>query len=56
MLVDFLNDEEMHIQIDAIEAVTEILEEISIEQIEEDYIPCILNFLDTDNQTQIEIV
>lgn len=30
-LIDFLNDEDMHIQIDAIEAVTEILEELDEE-------------------------
>ena len=27
-LIDFLNDEDLHIQIDAIEAVNEILEEL----------------------------
>ena len=56
MLIDFLNDEDMHIQIDAIEAATEIIDELSVQQIEEDFIPCILNFLDADNQSQSEIV
>ena len=48
-LVDFLNDEDLHIQIDAIEAVTEILEELDEEQIENDFMPCILNFLNIEN-------
>lgn len=46
-LVDFLNDEDLHIQIDAIEAVNEILEELDEDHIENDFIPCFLNFLDT---------
>jgi hypothetical protein len=48
-LIDFLNDEDMLIQIDAVEAVTEILEEIDEEQIEHDFIPCMLNFLDIES-------
>ena len=55
-LIDFLNDEDLHIQIDAIEAVNEILEELDEDQIENDFIPCFLNFLDTENQSQIEII
>lgn len=51
-----MNDEDLHIQIDAIEAVNEILEELDEECIENDFIPCFLNFLDTENQTQIEII
>lgn len=49
ILTEFLQDEDLHIQIDAIEAVTEILEELEEEQIDNDFIPCILNFLDIEN-------
>ena len=48
-LIEFLNDEDLHIQLDAIEAVTEILDCLSIEEVENDYIPCVLNFLDIEN-------
>lgn len=33
-LIEFLNDEDLHIQLDAIEAVTEILDCLSIEEVE----------------------
>ena len=48
-LIEFLNDEDLHIQLDAIEAVTEILDCLSIEEVESDYIPCVLNFLDIED-------
>ena len=50
-LVDFLNDEDLHIQLDAIEAVTEILEHLSVEEVEQEFVPCVLNFLDTEEQS-----
>ena len=55
LLIDFLNDEDLHIQIDAIEAYLEIIDCLSIEEVEADFTPCILNFLQTENQAQIEI-
>ena len=55
-LVDFLNDEDLHIQLDAIEAVTEIMDCLTMEEIENDFVPCVLNFLDIEDQSQIEIV
>lgn len=55
-LVDFLNDEDLHIQLDAIEAISEILDCLTIEEIENDFVPCVLNFLDIEDQSQIEIV
>mmetsp|Transcript_4775 Transcript_4775/g.8186 ORF Transcript_4775/g.8186 Transcript_4775/m.8186 type:complete len:448 (+) Transcript_4775:45-1388(+) len=55
-LVDFLNDEDMHIQIDAIEAVNEIMDQLSVEELERDLLPCFLQFLDIENQSQIQII
>ena len=55
-LLDFINDEDLEIQIDAIEAVCEVLDQINTEDIENDFIPCVLNNLDIQNQNQIEIV
>lgn len=48
-MIDFLNDEDLHIQIDALECVTEILDQLNQEQIDEVYIPCLINFIDLDN-------
>jgi hypothetical protein len=47
-LIEFLNDEDLHIQLDAIEAVTEILDCLSLEEVENDFIPCVLNFLEIE--------
>jgi hypothetical protein len=55
-LVDFLNDEDLHIQLDAVEAVTEILDCLTLEEIENDFVPCVLNFLDIEDQSQTEII
>lgn len=41
---------------DAIEAVTEILECLKLEEIERDFIPCVINFLDIEEQSQLEII
>jgi hypothetical protein len=38
-LIDFINDEDLHIQIDAIEAFSELLEKLSDEEIQKDFIP-----------------
>lgn len=46
----------MEIQLDAIEAVCEVLDQLNQEDIEQDFVPCILNNLDIQNQNQIEIV
>lgn len=55
-LLDFINDEDIHIQIDAIEAVCEVLDQLSEEEIEKEFVPCILNNMDIENQAQIEIL
>jgi hypothetical protein len=55
-LIEFLNDEDLHIQLDAIEAVTEILDCLTLDEIENDFVPCVLNFLDIEDQSQLEIV
>lgn len=55
-LLDFINDEDLEIQLDAVEAVCEVLDHLSPEEIENDFVPCILNNLDIQNQNQIEIV
>ena len=48
-LIEFLNDEDLHIQLDAIEAVAEILECLTLEEVENDFVPCVLNFLDIED-------
>lgn len=55
LVIDFLNDEDLHIQIDAIEAYLEIIDCLTLEEVEADFTPCVLNFLQTENQAQIEI-
>lgn len=35
--------------------MTEILDQLTIEEIEQEFVPCVLNFLETENQSQIEI-
>jgi hypothetical protein len=45
-LLDFINDEDLEIQLDAIEAVCEVLDQLNQEDIEQDFVPCILNNLD----------
>jgi len=52
--VDFVNDEDLLIQIDAIEAIIQILDVYTEEEVDQEVMPCILNFLDTDSQVQIE--
>ena len=51
-LIDLINDEDMHIQLDAIEAFTEILEELTIEEVEKEFVPCVLSNLDLDNHAE----
>jgi hypothetical protein len=53
-LLDFINDEDMHIQIDAIEAFVEIIEKLDEERVDSDFVPCFLNFMDQENDFQIE--
>lgn len=55
-LLDFINDEDLEIQIDAIEAVCEVLDQLQDEEIENDFLPCVLNNMDMSTQNQIEIV
>ena len=55
-LFDFVNDEDMHIQIDAIEAFIEIIDELEKDRVDTEFVPCFLNFLDQDNDHQIEIL
>ena len=54
--MDFLNDEDPFIQLSAIEATCEVIEYLAIEQVEKEFIPCVLNFMDIENQPQQEIV
>jgi hypothetical protein len=55
-LCDFLNDEDVHIQIDSLECATEILDQLTEVQIDESYIPCLLGYIDVDNQMgQVDI-
>lgn len=49
LLIDFLNDEDPFIQINAIEATCEVIDQLSSEQIEKDFVPQVLNFMDTEN-------
>ena len=46
LLMDFLNDEDPFIQLSAIEATCEVIEHIAPEQIEKEFVPCVLNFMD----------
>lgn len=55
-LLDFINDEDMHIQIDAIEAFIEIIDQLDKERVDTEFVPCFLNFLDQENDHQIEIL
>lgn len=49
-LLDFLNDEDLHIQIDAIEAVSEVLDQLTDEELDTEFVPCVLNsFFDIEN-------
>jgi hypothetical protein len=41
-----LNDEETYIRIEAIEIITQFMDEISTENIENDFIPSLFNTLD----------
>jgi len=50
-LLDFINDEDLHIQIDAIEACCEVLDQLSAEELEKEFIPCVLNNMDIENQS-----
>ena len=53
-LFDFLSDEDSHIQIDAIEAFTEIMDELDEEQTAE-FVQGFLSHLVIDEDTQLEI-
>ena len=54
-MFDFLGDEDSHIQIDAIEAFIEIIEEISEEQIRDDFVPCFLLHIDLEGDKDFQI-
>ena len=47
--MDFLNDEDPFIQLSAIEATCEVIEYVAIEQVEKEFVPCVLNFMDIEN-------
>lgn len=51
VLLDFINDEDMLIQVDAIEAMLEVIDEISTEEVENELIPCIIQFMDIEDQS-----
>lgn len=40
----------------AIEATCEVIEHMAIEQIDKEFVPCVLNFMDISNQPQQEIL
>ena len=49
-LIEFLNDEEAYIRIEAIEIVTEVLDELDEEVIEREYIPALMSIMDIANE------
>lgn len=51
-LIDFLNDEDSYIKMDAIETVTQVLKELSEDQIKNDYIEIVKELFDIDNNVQ----
>ena len=50
LLFDFLNDEDPFIQLYAIEASCEMLDQFTSEQVDKEFVPCVLNFMDIENQ------
>ena len=36
--------------------MTEILDQLTIDEIEQEFVPCVLNFLDNDSMSQSEII
>ncbi len=48
-LIEFINDEDAQIQIDAIEAMTEVLDQLTKEEVVMDFVPCVIHFLDSEN-------
>ncbi len=55
LIFDFANDEDMHIQLDAVEVLNLIIDQLSAEEVEDVYVACVLNFLTMDSEDQIEI-
>ena len=51
-LTEFINDEDLHIQIDAIEAMVEILDQLDKEKVDNELVPCFLNFIDLSEQEE----
>jgi len=51
-LIDFLNDEDSYIKMDAIETVTQVLKELTEDQIKNDYIEIVKELFDIDNNVQ----
>lgn len=45
-LLDFINDEDLEIQIDAIETICEVLDQLQSDEIEQEILPCIIANLD----------
>jgi len=48
-LFDFIDDEDLHIQLDAIEVMALIMDQLDIEDVEKWFVPSALQFLDTEN-------
>lgn len=51
-LLEFVNDEDVHIQLDGVEALCEVLEQVEQEAIEEEYIPQLLHLMAIEDQSE----
>lgn len=57
LLRELINDEDNFIQLDAVEAYTKFSEELSKQEIENDFMPCVLLALDIEHgDTNIELL
>lgn len=55
-LIDLVEDEDLHIRLDTIEALAQVLDKLTVEQIKEEYMETLFYFFDPDNHNQIEMV
>ena len=56
LLLELLDDEDQHIQIDAIEAFAEFLTELPLQVVEEQFVPCVLVNYDVESEPQIDVL
>lgn len=52
MLLEFVNDEDVHIQLDGVEALCEVLEQVEQADIEGEYIPQVLHLMAIEDQSE----